>query len=209
MVKYLFTLDGYDYDSKEGAKVAIRNIIKLQKIGSVFGSPTLSDLFARYHPYCQLHKVRPTLFRKDSPDPESGWNSPILRMKLGSIWTSLSWHTAIDGTDWHTECKSFLRWKIIPIIQESKKSACEECGSITGLEVDHAAPTFSEIFEAAKSPFPGDIWAYYQIDRQWHFQLPDNHPVVKKFMALHATARLVTLCKPCHVKITKDRMGNE
>jgi 5-methylcytosine-specific restriction endonuclease McrA len=205
MPKSLFVLDGRDYFTKKNVQAVVRDTLKPHKNGQMFGSPILSDLFTRYHPYCQLHELRPLLFRK-GPIVGPTWTDPDgLYMLLGQVWASLSWITCIDGTDWKKECQEFLRWRIASLMDKARKLECETCGSTDRLDVDHANPTFDLMFQQSQTPYPENMWQYYHVDRQKHFQLPDNHPMVSKFMKLHSTAVLVTLCSGCHHKVTAER----
>jgi hypothetical protein len=202
-------ISGESFSSKASLRRAIQDEIDPLPFGQIFRSDLISNLAHDRHPYCFLKDLRPTHFRKFYPQAgRSGYHFQAYFPDLG--WRGLSWHKCLDPPTFHDEARGFLRWNLIPLLQEARGNACEQCGSRSQLEVHHADPTFQAMYDEASryfSPEEIDTWAFYNWDSIPAFRLPPDHPVFRSFMEMHLTARLEILCKDCHLAATSPRSG--
>lgn len=199
---------GFDdrlFPSKVSLVRAIQAEIRLHPMGVIFQSELLSDLVRARHPYCKLKHLKPSHFRKMPPQPgRGGYLFKAFFPQIG--WRSLSWRKAVDPTTFHDEARTYLRWNLIPFLNEAKKRSCQHCGSVVALEVHHEKPTFQEMYQRAAQlfePAEMNVWKFYNWDGIPGFRLPPEHPVFIKFMELHNNALLETLCQKCHQRETK------
>lgn len=201
------TFGDYQFDSKTALQKAIQAEVAQYDIAEAFRSNLISDLMVARHPYCSQNHLRPSAFRKFYAQwGRSGYHFQGFFKRIG--WKSLAWHKCIDQPTYHDEARKFLRWNLIPILHEARKSCCDRCNARGNLEVNHANPTFQEMYDQVSHLFTDeeiDTWAFYNWDNVPGFRIPPHHPVFKAFMALHENAILETLCKPCHRIATNHR----
>ncbi len=188
--------------SEKTAWQAIQTELSGYSFNVVFESPILSNLVFERHHACSRLQLRPMSFRKAKLPEFGGLEHYELQGHFSEIgWHDVSWVKCLNPPCYLDEVRQHLRARIQPLIQEYRGLSCEMCGSNDRLEVDHESPPFKAIAKSATGLFTEDEieqWAYHDWVNNRRFTLPDNHPVVVRFLELHSTATLRTLCQPCH-----------
>ena len=197
-----------DFTTKKAITDAIRNVVDPSPFDYEFESELISDLIAERHWYCKHHHARPTKFKKTS-----GWNGGYVFWGWfdPTGWHKVSWTKCVtpDGID--DVLKQALRTAIRPIIAnyKSSHSVCERCQVRATEEVDHANPTFEEMYQRAVANMGDKEKEQIMASLDWHqeseFLLPENHPVVVSVLRAHEGARLQAVCTACHQENARDR----
>lgn len=217
-----FDVNGKHFKSATELRAAVRYFLKGIPDFMEFTSDLLSDLGLKYHYCASKYGYRPELFNKAHPRPGVYWKDTEFKaffpqdhpktpgQRIG--WRNFSWKKCIDGTNYLDEVQKTLRRRAAPALSESREWKCQRCGrgytETVGLEVDHMDPTFAEIWARVKQLITKEeieSWAYFECFDEEMFTLPEGHPALREFDAIHATAKVQTLCYFCHQTVTAER----
>lgn len=176
-----------------------------------FTSRTLTDLISRYHYFCPLLGLSPDRFRK-APHPPQYKDYYLMghfdAIPINGGWHGVAWTKCVKHPTFDDEVKEGFRRMIMPYMNLARKKACELCGRVDNLQVDHFNPTFAEIIAQVLSlftPRERETWCGFNWIEYEEFQPPTDHPAMKLFLQLHANSTLTTLCSSCHNELTQGR----
>ena len=207
-----YHLAGMTFPSKAAVTRAVREELTHHARWDEFTSPLLADLLTNYHHALPRLGLVPLKFRKTPPlesNRESDYNfEAYFKDPRLTGWHGVSWVRCLKPPTYFDEVREFLRRIIAPIMATHRHPSCDRCGSTQNLEVDHAQPTFQEMFLAATTAFTAEeiaSWAYHDWIGEERFRLPSDHPVTKGFLLLHDVAAFQTLCRQCHAKKTSGQ----
>lgn len=199
------------FPTKKALTKAIQTELEPHAIGVEFESPLLSRLIGERHYYCSKHGLVPQRFRKlPSPYSKNGYWFDGWFPEIG--WHGVSW-TECVAAKWSLdkELVAGLRLAVSPIIDSYRREhpVCERCRVRPSRDVDHVAPEFKEIANAAiitvtesdrKNLMDGYDWVATEI-----FTLPGDMECVRIVVEAHKTARLMAVCGECHASNARDR----
>lgn len=213
------TIGSRTFPTQAAAIVAVRAIVAAHPKWVEFESELLSDLAAEHHYHFSVVGLRPTRFRKVT-DPrfpgESNYElqgffptAPTAPGEPVIGWRDWSWKDCLKArTPWQ-KVEDYLRRLVQPRIDADREKQCRNCG-VSGfkvrLEVDHVEPTVEAMLRQVRPLITDrEILSHRDWAGKARFTLPETHPVVVAFLALHDKAQLQTLCRPCHREVTRRR----
>ena len=188
--------------NKTETRQKVRGILQAFKINEEFTSDFISELVLQHHYYCKHAQLRPERFRMTLR--KSG-KYDFEGLFPGKGWHRVSWDKAITPPNTKSWLKDSLRDLIQPTMFAYKKSnsICESCGLRPSEEVDHVEPEFDVIAdEAILALSENDLkeaFSYFDFWETGKFKLRIKSPAVAKFLSRHEAARLMAVCKECHV----------
>lgn len=203
--------------SKAQVLSKIREQINPQPENQPFECELLSDLLMEHHPDVIRVGIRPTAFRKTTPNPYGG--RYLLEGLYGERWIKNSFNKAINPPSLRDQIFSMFRAAITSCIKTHMHNypLCSLCGAMAE-DVDHVSPSFLEIAERLYQTQSESHWQYWIDQHRWEdnqpLRLPEHHPAVIWLRYTHSVfsdaspprwIRLQSLCKPCHYRIGKER----
>ncbi len=198
------------YRSKSELRQAIQGELAGYRLGEEFESPLLREVIGKLHYFCAPKGLVPLRFRKDRNTKfGKAYYFMALFQEIG--WHGVSWTKCIDGRTLDHEIKAALRIAVRPLMDRHRQEhpVCERCGNNPSFEVDHVAPEFQVIAEAAMATLTSVdrdrlLRTFSWIDEET-FTLPEDMACVQSVLDAHRTAKLMALCHACHVENARDR----
>jgi hypothetical protein len=182
-------------------------------LDKVFADPFLSEVVTTMHPDVLARGYHAACFR------ETSWRyqTEAERRARGGFTVFKAWFVEINRWQacttypWRrasadAQVTEALREKFRRFVRPlpSIAEACSQCGAGEGLEYDHVAPTFDEIAhrclrlmtpEERTSRFGWDKFSPAGVPLADH--IPDDHPAMVTFFAMHRGNRWQWLCPAC------------
>ena len=203
-----------EYRTKTALKAAVRAEIAPYPYEQAFTSELVAELIVRHHYYCAPRGLRPERFRKlPRPgvrrDPAKNYDFEGWFPEIG--WHRVSWVKSVDGRSWESDLTTALRAEVVEAVVARQRAypTCERCGTAPSVDTDHVAPEFDELTKGAidglceeeiRSAFAAYDWRLHE-----PFRLPEDHVIRERFLALHRDARLMAVCRQCHLDNASDR----
>lgn len=198
------TIGGRTFPTQKAATEAIRAELAPWPLEVEFRSDLLSELAAEHHYYLSRVGLRPARHRKvRHPDHPTGYELQGWFEGIG--WHDWSWTKCLRQPTWQQDVTAHLRRLVKPLMDEARGAACERCGErVSILEVHHKSPEFKEmVAQVLPLITPAEALSYRDWKGKTRYELPPGHPIEGAFLALHAKAKLETLCRPHHWEATK------
>jgi hypothetical protein len=213
LAKEKFEFQGFK--TKVGLRKVVRFLLKNYPTGQEFRSSLLSDLVYHRHYWYSAQKKRPVKFKKRA------WKSGEYRKAdsysfqayfPGLGWRELSWNKCVDGSnDIEENISKALREAAEPFVLSYRNHhpICERCETKPAREIDHVDPEFSIIEKEARKLISEEevtSWATRLMGfERWDFAIPGSHPAIKFIQETHWTAKLMAVCKECHLLNAQER----
>jgi|GEM_PF-1401617 len=197
-----------NFRTKAEATTFFQGVIDPVRLYVPFEHDLIADLINEKHYFCSKHNYRPTRFRKVHGSNKYGFEGDF--PSIG--WKAVSWRKCIDRPldTWDYVVRA-MRDHTRPEKQAYRDDhkTCERCREAESEEVHHENPTFLEISKTVRAQVSEDDVIDCLRDWNWlakeNFQLPAGHKITLLFEALHATATLQAVCKPCHNETKKRK----
>jgi hypothetical protein len=204
-----------NFPSKAAAVRAIRQEIAQHPLDAPFQSDLLQQLVFNHHPVLAGGDEIPSWFLKGSENPY-GSTSYYFQgfFEARDIWWGVSWKDCVDPPTLKKRVeKCFRDYISVSLIwYRMQNSECELCGDIA-VDTDHAnIGGFNFIFRQVYQFNPPSMWEwyfenYYDFWSEKNRWIPESDPSIRYLKEIHedGTIKLQSLCKPCHIEITRLR----